>query len=100
MAIVPSLQIFQYRAYLQYWLMRVSLSAARQIVDITKRHYEGEEAGLLPREIASKEAFENAITVVIAVGGSTKNRNGKVAVLTMEQEGGCVCEIFLTSSQE
>ncbi|MCR9195457.1 MAG: MFS transporter [Hyphomonas sp.] len=31
MAIIPSLQIFRYRAYLQYWLMRVSLSAARQM---------------------------------------------------------------------
>lgn len=31
MAIAPSLQIFRYRAYLQYWLMRVSVAAARQM---------------------------------------------------------------------
>ena len=31
MAIAPSLEIFQYRAYLQYWLMRVSVAAARQM---------------------------------------------------------------------
>lgn len=31
MAIAPSLQIFQYRPYLQYWLMRVSVAAARQM---------------------------------------------------------------------
>ncbi|MEM9570988.1 MAG: MFS transporter [Pseudomonadota bacterium] len=31
MAIAPSLHIFQYRAYLQYWLMRVSVAAARQM---------------------------------------------------------------------
>ncbi|MEO1321564.1 MAG: MFS transporter [Pseudomonadota bacterium] len=31
MAIAPSLHIFQYRAYLQFWLMRVALSAARQM---------------------------------------------------------------------
>jgi len=31
MAIAPSLQIFRYRAYLQFWLMRVSVAAARQM---------------------------------------------------------------------
>jgi len=31
MAIAPSLQIFRHRAYLQFWLMRVSVSAARQM---------------------------------------------------------------------
>lgn len=31
MAIAPSLHIFRYRAYLQFWLMRVALSAARQM---------------------------------------------------------------------
>lgn len=31
MAVAPSLQIFRHRAYLQYWLMRVSVAAARQM---------------------------------------------------------------------
>ncbi|PID36532.1 MAG: dihydroxy-acid dehydratase [Rhodobacterales bacterium] len=47
------------------------LEAGRRIVDITKRHYEGEEKGLLPREIATFEAFENAMALDIAMGGST-----------------------------
>ena len=45
--------------------------AGRLIVDITKRHYEAEEPGLLPREIASFKAFENAMSLDIAMGGST-----------------------------
>ena len=45
--------------------------AGRLIVDITKRHYEVEEPGLLPREIANFKAFENAMSLDIAMGGST-----------------------------
>jgi len=45
--------------------------AGRLIVDITKRHYEVEESGLLPREIANFNAFENAMSLDIAMGGST-----------------------------
>ena len=45
--------------------------AGRLIVDITKRHYEAEEPGLLPREIANFKAFENAMSLDIAMGGST-----------------------------
>ena len=45
--------------------------AGRRIVDITRRHYENDEAGLLPREIATFDAFENAMTLDIAMGGST-----------------------------
>ncbi|WP_201721975.1 dihydroxy-acid dehydratase domain-containing protein, partial [Sulfitobacter sp. HI0027] len=47
------------------------LEAGRRIVSITKRHYEIEEKGLLPREIATFEAFENAMSLDIAMGGST-----------------------------
>ena len=45
--------------------------AGRRIVDIARRHYEKDEAGLLPREIATFDAFENAMTLDIAMGGST-----------------------------
>jgi dihydroxy-acid dehydratase len=45
--------------------------AGRRIVDLAKRHYEKDEKGVLPREIATFEAFENAMTLDIAMGGST-----------------------------
>ncbi len=47
------------------------LQAARTIVDITRRYYEQEDESVLPRSIASFEAFENAMTLDIAMGGST-----------------------------
>ncbi|KAI95586.1 dihydroxy-acid dehydratase [Rhodomicrobium udaipurense JA643] len=47
------------------------LEAGRRIVDITKRYYEGDDASVLPRSIANFEAFENAMTLDIAMGGST-----------------------------
>ncbi|MDB5661288.1 MAG: dihydroxy-acid dehydratase [Cypionkella sp.] len=61
------------------------LEAGRVIVDITKRHYEGNEKGLLPREIASKGAFENAMALDIAMGGST---NTVLHILAAAHEGG------------
>ncbi len=60
------------------------LEAGRRIVDITKRHYEGEEKGLLPREIASFDAFENAMSLDIAMGGST---NTVLHLLAIAYEG-------------
>ncbi|MCH9771823.1 MAG: dihydroxy-acid dehydratase [Betaproteobacteria bacterium] len=47
------------------------LDAGKRIVDITKRYYEKNEKGILPREIATKEAFENAMSLDVAMGGST-----------------------------
>ena len=47
------------------------LSAGKRIVDLTKRYYEQDDASALPRNIASKAAFENAMTLDIAMGGST-----------------------------
>ncbi len=55
-----------------------------RIVDITKRHYEGNEAGLLPRDIANFKAFENAMTLDISMGGST---NTVLHLLAMAYEG-------------
>ncbi|MDF0606471.1 dihydroxy-acid dehydratase [Neisseriaceae bacterium TC5R-5] len=47
------------------------LRAGRTIVEITKRYYEQDDASVLPRAIASKQAFENAMTLDVAMGGST-----------------------------
>jgi dihydroxy-acid dehydratase len=47
------------------------LEAGRRIVDLAKRAYEGEDASVLPRSIATFQAFENAMTLDIAMGGST-----------------------------
>jgi dihydroxy-acid dehydratase len=50
---------------------RLFETAGHRIVELAKRYYEGEEAHLLPRAIASKAAFKNAMTLDIAMGGST-----------------------------
>ncbi|MCB2114894.1 MAG: dihydroxy-acid dehydratase [Rhodobacteraceae bacterium] len=61
------------------------LEAGRKIVEITRRHYEIEDKGLLPREIATFEAFENAMSLDIAMGGST---NTVLHLLAIAHEGG------------
>ncbi len=45
--------------------------AGRRIVEITRAHYEKDDFSVLPRSIATREAFENAMTVDVAMGGST-----------------------------
>jgi dihydroxy-acid dehydratase len=45
--------------------------AARKIVDLAKRHYLSGDASVLPRSIATFDAFENATALDIAMGGST-----------------------------
>ena len=47
------------------------LEAGRLIVDITRRYYEKNDTSVLPRSIASFAAFENAMSLDIAMGGST-----------------------------
>jgi len=47
------------------------LEAGRLVVDIAKRYYEQDDASVLPRSVASFEAFENAMCLDIAMGGST-----------------------------
>jgi dihydroxy-acid dehydratase len=47
------------------------LRAGRTIVELCKRYYEQDDASVLPRGIATFEAFENAMTLDIAMGGST-----------------------------
>ncbi|WP_440963435.1 dihydroxy-acid dehydratase [Massilia sp. GER05] len=47
------------------------LRAGRLIVDLAKRHYEGDDYTILPRSIATKTAFENAMALDVSMGGST-----------------------------
>jgi len=60
------------------------LEAARRIVDITKRYYEEDDERVLPRSIANFKAFENAMALDIAMGGST---NTILHLLAAAQEG-------------
>ena len=60
------------------------LQAGRTIVDITKRYYEQDDKSVLPRSIATFEAFENAMALDIAMGGST---NTVLHLLAIAQEG-------------
>jgi len=45
--------------------------AGHLVVDLAKRYYHGDDASALPRSIATFAAFENAISLDIAMGGST-----------------------------
>jgi dihydroxy-acid dehydratase len=61
------------------------LAAGRQIVELARRWYEQDDASALPRTIASFKAFENAMSLDIAMGGST---NTVLHLLAAAQEGG------------
>ncbi|MEU6817459.1 dihydroxy-acid dehydratase [Streptomyces sp. NPDC046860] len=60
-------------------------NAARTVMDITRRHYEQDDETVLPRAVASFEAFENAMALDIAMGGST---NTILHLLAAAQEAG------------
>jgi dihydroxy-acid dehydratase len=47
------------------------LRAGRLIVELAKRHYEQDDYSVLPRSIANKAAFENAMALDVSMGGST-----------------------------
>ena len=64
---------------------RLFLEAGHLIVDITRRHYEQDDASVLPRAVASFAAFENAMSLDIAMGGST---NTVLHLLAAAHEGG------------
>ncbi|MDD5181477.1 MAG: dihydroxy-acid dehydratase [Gallionellaceae bacterium] len=61
------------------------LRAGRTAVEITRRYYEQNDGSVLPRSIATFEAFENAMSLDIAMGGST---NTVLHLLAMAREGG------------
>ncbi|MCP5278705.1 MAG: dihydroxy-acid dehydratase [Thiobacillus sp.] len=61
------------------------LRAGRTAVDLAKRYYEGGDESVLPRSIATFEAFENAMALDIAMGGST---NTVLHLLAAAREAG------------
>jgi len=58
-------------------------AAGRTVVAIANRYYDDDDASVLPRAIASRAAFENAMTLDIAMGGST---NTVLHILAAAQE--------------
>ena len=60
------------------------LEAGRRVVDLARRYYEKDDESVLPRSIATKTAFENAIRLDIAMGGST---NTVLHILAAASEG-------------
>src|SRR6056300_1200677 len=60
------------------------LEAGQRIVDLARRCYEQNDASTLPRNIATFEAFENAMALDIAMGGST---NTVLHLLAASYEG-------------
>jgi dihydroxy-acid dehydratase len=61
------------------------LEAGRRIVELARRYYEQDDTSVLPRSIATFEAFENAMSLDISMGGST---NTILHLLAAAQEGG------------
>ncbi|MGO9063059.1 MAG: dihydroxy-acid dehydratase [Candidatus Binataceae bacterium] len=64
---------------------KLFVEAGRRIVDLVRRYYERNDETALPRRIATFEAFENAMTLDIAMGGST---NTVLHLLAAAHEGG------------
>ncbi len=60
------------------------LEAGRRVVELAKRYYEQDDESVLPRNIANFSAFENAMSLDIAMGGST---NTILHLLAAAQEG-------------
>ena len=63
----------------------IFLAAARQIVELCRRYYDEGDESVLPRSIATFNAFQNAMTLDIAMGGST---NTILHLLAVAQEAG------------
>ncbi|MEU8635036.1 dihydroxy-acid dehydratase [Amycolatopsis sp. NPDC048633] len=59
-------------------------NAGRTVVELCKKWYEQDDASALPRSIATKAAFENAMALDMAMGGST---NTVLHILAAAQEG-------------
>jgi len=64
---------------------RLFVEAGHLVVDIARRYYEQEDETVLPRNVASKKSFENAMALDIAMGGST---NTVLHILAAAEEGG------------
>ena len=64
---------------------RLFEEAGERIVALAKRYYEADDASVLPRSVATFDAFENAMSLDIAMGGST---NTILHLLAAAQEAG------------
>jgi dihydroxy-acid dehydratase len=87
------------------------VEAGRTVVELARRWYKEDDSGALPREIATRAAFANAMAVDIAMGGST---NTVLHLLAAATEGGvdfdlddidrlsrrvpCLCKVAPSSS--
>ncbi|MBV8744020.1 MAG: dihydroxy-acid dehydratase, partial [Xanthobacteraceae bacterium] len=63
---------------------RLFVEAGHLVVDLARRYYEQDDASVLPRNVANFKAFENAMTLDIAMGGST---NTVLHLLAAAHEG-------------
>ncbi|CAL4325077.1 dihydroxy-acid dehydratase [Buchnera aphidicola] len=63
---------------------KMFINSAKTIVELTKRYYENNDNTALPRSIANKHSFENAMKLDLAMGGST---NTVLHLLAAAQEG-------------
>jgi len=91
---------------------RLFEKAGSLIAEVTRRYYEDDDASVLPRSVASQDAFENAMALDIAMGGST---NTILHLLAAAHEGGvdfglkeidelsrrvpCLCKVAPNSQQ-
>ena len=64
---------------------RLFEEAGRLVVDLARRYYDGDDESVLPRSIATRAAFENAMTLDVAMGGST---NTVLHLLAAAREAG------------
>ncbi|WP_134679057.1 dihydroxy-acid dehydratase [Paracoccus ravus] len=64
---------------------RLFVEAGHLVVDLARRYYEQDDTSILPRNVANKKAFENAMSLDIAMGGST---NTVLHILAAAHEGG------------
>ncbi|TWH01148.1 dihydroxy-acid dehydratase [Mesorhizobium sp. J18] len=64
---------------------RLFVEAGHLAVDLCQRYYEQEDESVLPRNVASRKSFENAMALDIAMGGST---NTVLHILAAAHEGG------------
>ncbi|MBB5420916.1 dihydroxy-acid dehydratase [Paraburkholderia atlantica] len=67
------------------WRKGLFEQAGSLVVDLCRRYYQEEDVSVLPRSIATKQAFENAMTLDVAMGGST---NTVLHLLAAAQEAG------------
>ncbi len=87
------------------------LRAGELIVDLCRRWYDKDDAGVLPRNVASRAAFSNAMRMDIAMGGSTNTvlhllaaaREGEVdfdqdTIDELSRATPCICKVAPSSS--